>query len=184
MDQAFQTMMDNIYKNTGKTVDEWVKIVREKNFAKHGEIIKFLKEEHSFTHGFANFVALKSKGSDANSVEDKDSLVIKQYAGKENLKQIYNNLISRIMEFGDDIEIAPKVAYVSLRRKKQFAILQPATKTRFEINLIIKGQEAIGILEAITTANSMCSHKINLTSENDITSEVIDWLKIAYQKAG
>ncbi|MFH0734876.1 MAG: DUF4287 domain-containing protein [bacterium] len=184
MDQAFQTMMDNIYKNTGKTGEEWIELVKSKSFAKHGEIIKFLKEEHSFTHGFANFVALKSKGSDANSTEDKDTLIIKQYIGKENLKSIYNKMISEIIKFGNDIEIAPKVAYVSLRRKKQFAILQPATKTRLEVGLMIKGQEPTGVLEEIKTANSMCSHKINLLNENEITAEVINWIKTAYEKAG
>lgn len=88
------------------------------------------------------------------------------------------------MKLGKDIEIAPKNTYVSLKRKKQFAILQPATKTRFEIGLNIKGQEPKGILEIISTPNSMCSHKINLETENDITKEVLDWVKKSYQNAG
>ena len=70
MDHAEETMMQNIQKNTGKTFNQWIELVQKKNFAKHGEVIKFLKEEHGFTHGYANFVAHKAKGSDAGSVED------------------------------------------------------------------------------------------------------------------
>lgn len=183
MDQAEKTMLDNLYKNTGKTLEQWMTIVKQKNFAKHGEIIKFLKEEHSFTYGFANLVALKSRGTDAASIENKDELIEKQYKGKEHLKPLYDKLIAEILKFGKDIEIAPKNAYVSLKRKKQFAILQPATKTRFEIGLNLKDRKPEGILQAINSPNAMCSHKINLTDEKEITTEIINWLKAAYQEA-
>lgn len=177
-------MIENLYRNTGKTLEQWMELVQSKNFAKHGEIVKFLKAEHGFSHGFANMVALKANASDAGSVENKDELVEKQYKGKEHLKPIYDALLSEILQFGDDVEVAPKIAYVSLRRKKQFALLQPATKTRFEIGLNVKGQEAQGVLETVDKANAMCSHKINLTTQEDITPEVVGWLKAAYQNAG
>ena len=184
MDQAEKTMTDNLHKNTGKTIEQWISIVKQKNFAKHGEIINFLKAEHGFSYGFANLVAHKSKGSDAGSVEDTSELIEKQFKGKEHFRPVYENLMAEILKFGNDIDIAPKNAYVSLRRKKQFALLQPATKTRFEIGLILKGQEAKGVLEIIPTANAMCSHKINIEKESDITAEVLDWIRIAYDKAG
>lgn len=183
MDQAELTMISNLHKNTGKTLEQWISIVKKEGFEKHGEIIKFLKEKHAFTHGFANLVALKSRGSDAGSVENKDALIEKQYKGKEHLKPLYDELLSKIKAFGKDIEIAPKNAYVSLKRKKQFATLQPASKTRFEIGLNLKGEAPKGKLEAITAANAMCSHKINLSGMKDIDKEVIDWLKKAYENA-
>jgi predicted transport protein len=184
MDKAEQTMVDNLYKNTGKTLDQWIKIVQGEKFEKHGQILKFLKEQHSFTHGFANLVAMKARGADAGSVENKDELIEKQYRGKEHFKPIYEKLILEINKFGKDIEIAPKNAYVSLRRKKQFAILQPATKSRFEIGINLKGQEPEGKLEAISSANAMCSHKINLSGMQDVNEEVIHWIKTAYENAG
>lgn len=72
---------------------------------------------------------------------------------------------------------------MSLRRKKQFALLNPAAKTRFEIGINLKGQEAKGRLEA-EKPNAMCSHKIKITDLNDIDHEVKDWLKRAYESAG
>ena len=59
MEKAEQTMLENLHKNTGKTLEQWIEIVKKQNFEKHGEILKFLKEKHSFTHGFTNMVALK-----------------------------------------------------------------------------------------------------------------------------
>ncbi len=183
MDQAEKTMMDNLLKNTGKSLDEWIAAVKQTNLSKHGEILKFLKEQHAFTHGYANLVAHKTLGSDAGSAENTDELIEKQYAGKEHLRPIYERLMNEIRRFGADVEIAPKNAYVSLRRKKQFAILQPATKSRFEVGIILKGQEPSGILEVISGANAMCSHRINLGSESDINPEVVEWIRKAYEKA-
>ena len=92
-------------------------------------------------------------------------------------------MIEEIKKFGNDIEIAPKNAYVSLRRKKQFAILQPATKSRFEVQLILKGQKPQGILESISTPNAMCTHKINIDEKSKVSKEILGWLKAAYDKA-
>lgn len=184
MDKAEQTMIDNLHKNTGKSLEEWIVIVRNKNFEKHGEIMKFLKEEHAFTHGFANLVALKSRGSDAGSAKNQDDLISSHYVGKEHFKPLYDRLLAEIQQFGNDIEIAPKKAYVSLKRKKQFATLQPATKTRFEIGINLKGQEPKGKLEEIKSSNAMCSHKINLEDIHSIDAEVIEWIKTAYNNAG
>ena len=144
MEQAEITMIANLHKNTGKTLDEWIEIVQQKNFVKHGEIMKYLKDDYAFTHGFANLVALKAKKSDANSIEDPTLLINKQFKGKEHFIPIYDELIEQILKLGKDIEVLPKNNYVSLKRKKQFATLQAATKTRFEICLTIKGQEAEG----------------------------------------
>ncbi|MDB5205529.1 MAG: hypothetical protein JWR72_604 [Flavisolibacter sp.] len=184
MDKGTQTMIDNLQKNTGKTLEQWINIVNKEKLLKHGEIIKFLKDQHALTHGFANLIAHKTKGSDAGSAENQDDLIVKQYEGKEHFKPLYDKLISEIQKFGNDFEIAPKNAYVSLRRKKQFAILQPATKTRFEIGFNLKGQDSKGKLEGISSANAMCSHKINLADIKDIDKEVIEWLKAAYDNAG
>lgn len=183
IDKATQTMIDNLHKNTGKTLENWIEIVIRENLPKHGEIIKFLKEKHGLTHGFANLIAHKSKGSDAGSAQNQDDLVIKQYLGKEHFKPVFDRLMAEIQQFGNDVELAPKNTYVSLRRKKQFAILNPATKTRFEIGINLKGQEPKGKLEA-EKPNSMCSHKINITDINDLDNEVLNWIRAAYENAG
>lgn len=183
MDKATQTMIDNLHKNTGKTLEQWIETVKARQFAKHGEIISFLKDTHGLTHGFANLIAHKAKGSDAGSADNPDDLVSKQYLGKEHFRPLYDKLMSEIMAYGNDIEIAPKNTYVSLRRKKQFAILNPATKTRFEIGINLKGQDPTGKLQA-EKPNSMCSHKISIAGMEDVDKEILQWIKKAYDHAG
>jgi hypothetical protein len=91
IDKAMQTMIENLRKNTGKTLEQWIKIVSKENIPKHGEIIKFLKDNHRLTYGFANLIAHKSKGSDAGSANNQDELITKQYKGKNILNHSMTN---------------------------------------------------------------------------------------------
>lgn len=176
------TMIENLYKNTGKPLEHWVEIVKERKSVKHSEMVNYLKDTYQLGTFYADLVVHKANGTDAGSSSEAVLLEM-QYKGKEHLKPLYDRLIAIIQNFGDDVGIAPKKAYVSLRRKKQFACLKPATKARFELELIIKGQEAQGVLQTLSGAGAMCTHKINIMTEADINDEVKGWLHLAYTKA-
>lgn len=178
------TMIKNLKEKYGKSLEEWVEVVKKTGIQKHGEIIKFLKSEHGFTHGFANLVSMKARGTDSASADSADSLVDDQYKGKESLRPIYEKLIGEIKKFGNDVEVAPKRAYVSLRRKKQFALVQPSTKTRLDIGINLKGFEATERLEASGSFNAMCSHRVRTSETGDIDNDLISWLRQAYDQAG
>lgn len=180
MDKALETMLANLQKNTGKSLEEWVAIVHGTGLSKHGEIIAFLKNEHQFGHGFANLVAHSALKSDAASLSETTDLVAEQYKGKEELFPIYQSLMAEIEKFGTDVEVAPKKAYVSLRRNKQFALIQPSTKTRLDIGLNLKDAAPVGKLELSGSANAMCSHRVRIEQPADVTPEVIGWIKQAY----
>jgi predicted transport protein len=182
MDKAASAMIENLKGKTGHSLNEWKALISKQNFSKHGEIVKFLKEEHKVTHGYASEIALKALGSDAASASDTDQLIESQYKGKEHLKPYYDKLIKEIQKFGGDFEIAPKKTYVSLKRKKQFITLNPASKLRFEIGFNLKGVEPKGKLEA-EKPNGICSHKINLADIKEIDKEVIDWIRMAFDNA-
>ena len=175
-------MEKGILEKTGKPLEHWIQLVLESKIDKHKEIIEFLKSKHNLSYGYANFIALKAKKSDAGSIAD-DDLLSGQYKGKENLMPIYAQLISKISKLGDDITITPKKDSVSIIRKKQFALIKPATKTRIDLGLKIKDKPIAGRLENSGPFGSMCSHRVQIASPNEVDSEVQRWLKEAYDGA-
>lgn len=176
-------MEANIVEKTGHPVEYWVKQVKTTGLAKHGEIVKMLKTDHGFTHGYANLVAHRTLKSSADQHEDAD-LVAAQYAGpKADLKPIYDRVIQLAEGFGDGIEVSPKKAYVSLRHKKQFALVQPSTKTRVDLGINLKGREPEGRLEASGSFNAMVSHRVRLESPDDVDDDVSNWLRAAFDAA-
>jgi hypothetical protein len=183
IEDATASMIANMKANTGKSLDEWLKVTAKAKLAKHGEIVKMLKADHGLGHGFANLVAHKTLSSDAGSSES-DDLLAAQYAGpKAALKPIYDKLITIVEGFGKDIELSPKKAYMSLRRSKQFGLIQPSTATRLDLGLNLKGVAPKGRLEASGSWNAMCSHRVKLEKAADVDAELKAWLKQAYDAA-
>ena len=183
IDAMAEKMVANMKEKTGKSLDSWLKIVSKSKIDKHMQIIKFLKTEHGMTHGFANMVAHHALNPVSQGADE--SLVDRQYEGaKADLRPIYEALLAVVKKFGDDVEVAPKKAYVSLRRKKQFAILQPSTKDRLDVGINLKGHDTSDRLEAAGSFNAMVSHRVRLTKKSDVNTELKKWLKEAYQSSG
>ncbi len=177
MDKALKTMIDNMPDKTGKALSEWKKLLNSKSFEKHSEAVKFLKTEHGVTHGFANTIVTLSKEKSTTS----EDLVKSQYQGKENLKPIYEALIKVIIDFGQDVIVTPKKGSVSIIRKRQFALIKPATKTRIDLGFKLPGKALTDRLENSGPFGTMCTHRVQLTDLNQIDDELKGWLNEAYQ---
>ena len=133
-------MENGLLKKTGYSLQYWIDVVKRSKLEKYKEIINFLKSEHDFTHGFANFVALKLLGTTSESFSADELLALQYSKGKNELKPIYELLKQKINDLGTGIEFVPKKANVSVKTKKQFALIQPSTKTRIDIGLKLRDQ--------------------------------------------
>ena len=180
---ALLSMLANYEQATGKSFDTWVALMRKSKFAKHGEIMKCLKEQHGMSHGYANQVALRALQA-ADVVAAPGDLVAAQYQGaKAALRPLYDKLATAIATFGGDVDISPKKTYVSLRRSKQFALIQPTTAERLDVGINLKAVPPKGRLEAAGSFNAMVTHRVRVTSANDIDAELLRWLRAAYDAA-
>lgn len=180
---AEASMIQNLEGKTGKALPAWLKLVAKTRLAKHGEIVAHLKTEHGVTHGYANLIAHRAlRAADGGGGDDGD-LVAAQFSGKEALKPIYDALVKAVRGFGADVEIAPKKTYVSLRRSKQFALVQPSTRTRIDVGINLKGVAPKGRLEASGSFNAMVSHRVRVSALEEVDAELIGWLKRAFAEA-
>jgi hypothetical protein len=188
IEQAKANMVKNLEEKTGRPLADWLKFVRGFGPLKHGEVVKRLKAEHGLTHGYANMVALTAAGSAGSAgpaAPAGDDLVAAQYAGdKAGLRPVYDKLLAAMTKFGPDVEASPKKAYVSVRRAKQFAIVQPTTKTRLDVGINLKGVAPAGRLEASGSFNAMVTHRVRVESAKEVDAELLRWLKSAYDAAG
>lgn len=181
-EQQAKTMLDNLPEKTGKTLEDWKSIIAGEQLEKHGKIVSFLKSQWQVTHGFANLIAHEYLNQ--QQVAEPDLIVAQYSKGKEALLPIYQSLLEQISAFGDDVEVSPKKSYVSIRRKKQFAIIQPSTKSRLDVGINLKGIEATSRLEASGSFNAMVSHRVRVTEISQVDVELLEFLRNAYIAAG
>ncbi len=179
MEKALQTMIDNMPEKTGKSLEEWKVILKEKGFTKHSEGVKYLKSEHAVTHGFANTIVSLSKEEPKEEID----LVANQYKGKEVLLPIYEALITYVNTLGEDIKITPKKGAVSVIRKRQFILIKPATKTRIDLGFKLKDKAEGERLGGSGPFGTMCTHRVKLSDVSEVDEELKAWVKEAYERS-
>ena len=185
LDKAVQTQLDNIQKKTGMSLAQLSAFIKKSGLAKHGEIRDMLKQKLGLGHGDANTLVhaiFKSDGTRAAEGKSQDAVLDEIYLGaKAGFRPIHEKLMKEIREFGE-FEIVPKKGYVSLRRKKQFAMIGPKTNTRFEVGINAKDfKKNVRLLEQ--PKGSMCNYIVNLTDAKEVDAELVAWIKSAYEGA-
>jgi hypothetical protein len=186
LDKAIQTQLENIQKKTGKSLNELAVIIRKSGLTKHGELRDYAKQKLGLGHGDANALVhavLQSDGQRAAEGKGEDAVLDDIYSGaKASMRPIHEKLMKEINKFGE-FEIVPKKGYVSLRRKKQFVMIGPKTNTRFEVGINAKDlKKNARMLEQ--PKGSMCNYIVNVTDVKEVDSELVAWIKSAYEGAG
>lgn len=182
------TQIANIQKRTGKSFEELSQLIQSSGLNKHGEIRSMLMEKLGLGFGDATMLVHFVLKTDSQiQVQEKglsmEGVLDEIYSGpKASLRPIHEKLMSYINQFGE-FEVAPKKGYVSLRRKRQFAMLGPASNTRFELGINIKQLEADERLIA-QPAGGMCNYKVKLTEAGQVDEQVVAWVRKAYEAAG
>ncbi len=174
-----ESMKKGLAAKTGKPLEHWVKLVKSSGLAKHGEQMSLLKDQHGLGHGHASFVCQAAKG---RFEADPGEMLEAQYKGKESLRPIYDALAEYAASLGGDVSIDPKKTSVAFRRSKNFAVVTPATKSRVDLGINLKGAPGTERL-AEEKPGSMCTHKVRLETAGDVDSDVKAWLKRAYDAA-
>jgi hypothetical protein len=183
VDEATKTQIRNIEAQTGKSLDELIQAGLATGITKHKELQAFFTNEYGLTYGNANVLTIFTRDKLKGAVGEEENFVAAQYTGKKApLRPIYDALISAVEQFGDDLEIAPKRTYVSLRRKKQFGLVQPGAG-RVDVGINLKGIAAGGRLEDSGSFNSMCTHRVRVGEVGEVNDELIGWLRQAYDAA-
>lgn len=184
--QAAATQIANIEKKTGKSLAELRELITQRGPAKHGQIRAWLVDELGLGHGDANtltHIALGSDGASAAAGKTPTEVLDEIYSGKKaHQRPIHETLMAAIDDFGD-FEVAPKKGYVSLRRKKQFAMLGPKTNDRFELGLNLREEVDHPRIKAMPPGG-MCHYVAGLTSSDEVDDELIAVVRRAYDAAG
>jgi hypothetical protein len=143
-----------------------------------------LKRDHGLSHGAAHRVSLTvragtaEQGAAGGDVDPIDTL----FGGRRaHLLPIAHALLAAVRRNGEH-ETAPKKGYVSLRRRKQFAMFKPAA-AHVDVGLVLPGVPPGGRLESAATFNALFTHRVRVRSVEEVDRELDRWLHQAYRAA-
>ena len=178
---AISNQLRNIEAKTGKSFKALCEIIAHSGIAKISEQRSMLIASLGLGYGDANMLALKAKEASVPAAADANPLEAIYGGAKAPLRALHEGLCAQIDKFGA-CEKAPKKNYISLRRKKQFAMLGPATKDQIELGLNAKGLQPTARLKALP-AGGMCQYAVRLSGPADIDAELLAWVRAAYDAA-
>ena len=178
---ALQTQLRNIETRTGHNLASFRQLLAASGLAKHSEKRSMLMQTLGLGYGDANTVVTLASQDPAPTAEADPLDAI--YSGpKAGLRALHDQLSAAIDKIGAH-EKAPKKSNVSFRRKKQFALIGPATKDLVEVGLNAKDLPASPRLK-VMPAGGMCQYTVRLGSAAEIDAELLGWVKAAYAAAG
>ena len=189
---ATVTQLKNIQAKTGQTINALHAAVAASGAAQHGERRSWLMAHFKLGYGDANAVAnffgkpLPDLGGGpapvpVNAADAGDPLDTIYTGPKAALRPLHEAVMAVVRGLGD-FEAAPKKSYVSLRRKKQFAMVGPATQNSIEIGLNCKDLPPHARLK-VQAPGGMCQATTRISAESEIDAALKGWLRRAFDAA-
>ncbi len=186
-----QKWVGELKQKTGRSLDEWLRLIKKSGPKDEKERREWLKTEHGLGTNSAWWLAERAAGK-GDEVGDPDAYLqaAEGYVeamfsgGKAGLRPIYNALLKTGLKIGKDVKACPCQTIVPLYRNHVFAQIKPTTQTRIDLGFALGEMKPKGRL--IDTGGfakkDRITHRIPITSLEDIDDEVKHWLKVAYER--
>jgi hypothetical protein len=186
-----QKWVTELKQKTGRTLEEWLRLIRKSGPKDEQARREWLKTEHKLGTNSAWWLAERAggKGSDVDDpdtyLKAAEGYVEQMFSGsKAGLRSIYEQLLKVGLKVGKDVKACPCQTIVPFYRKHVFAQIKPTTTKRIDIGFALGDLKPTGRL--IDTGGfakkDRITHRIPLESVSDIDDEVNHWLKVAYDR--
>lgn len=177
-----RAVVANLPEKTGKTLEQWVAILRKSGPAERKEQVAWLKSAHGLGHVTAQVIVANAAG-EGDAYENTQKFVDDLFGkGDAPLRKIYDRLVEAVKAL-PGTEIKPCKTYVPFSHRVQFARVKPAGKTHVEVLLALDKEPAKGRLAAIKSNDGRLNRKVELGALGDVDAEVRGWLKKAHAAA-
>jgi predicted transport protein len=175
------TVVARCEANTGRPLPAWAALAKKARAKDAKQARAWAKGQGLSTVYQTAIVETLFPGGD-----DDDALVDAQYAGpKAALRPVYDALVEAVRAFGSDVQVMPRKSQVTFTRETTFAVVRAATKTRVDVALKLHGDGPTSRLVADPmAAKSDPSHVVAVSATGDVDTELVAWLRKAYDRAG
>jgi len=184
-----QKWVETLKEKTGRSLDEWLKLLKKSGPPTEKERREWLKSDHGLGTNTAWWLAERAEGkgeekSDPDAyLRAAEKYVEDMYAAKAGLRPAYDALLKIGLGMGKDVKACPCQTIVPLYRNHVFAQIKPTTKTRIDMGFALGARKAEGRL--IDTGGyakkDRITHRIPICSVAEIDDEVKKWMRAAYE---
>jgi hypothetical protein len=186
-----QKWITELKQKSGRSLEEWLALIKKKGPKDEKARREWLKTEHGLGTNYAGWLAASADGKNNELSDPEEYLTAAEgyvetmFSGaKAALRPIYNALLKLGLTLGKDVKACPCQTIVPLYRRHVFAQIKPSTRTRIDLGFALGDLKGAGrLIETGGFAKKdRITHRIEITSPEDIDDEVKQWLKSAYDR--
>jgi len=179
--EMYERIAAQTKRETGSDVAAWNKRIKDRGPSSAADLKAWLNE-HGVDGYPAMLLGFETFGYPDYLEASADELIDGQYRDKPAIRPIYERLIEHLPVVGE-VEVQTRKTYVALiGPKRTFASIQPTTKTRVDIGLRFDDATlAKGLEPATSIGQSSMTHKLAISSVDEVNAESIGWLRRAYE---
>lgn len=185
-DKMMAAVTESMRERTGRTLDEWVALVQSSGVdpLDQNAVRRWLKSEHGVLQNSRWAIADAAARAAGWVPPTTSEYVDQQYSGaKAALRPIFDRLRSVIEALGDDITMEGRSTYTPFVRRRQFVAIAAATRSRVDVGLRYTSAPDSKLLTS-ATAPGQATHKLSLMAPEQVTKEVEQLLRAAYEQNG
>lgn len=178
----------NLKKTTGRSLDEWLKFIDKEGPRTEADRNAWLKKIHGMGTNTAGWFAARSVGKNSEDEDPKvylktaDAWVEEMFVKKPDIRPLYDAALKFGMSLGKDVKVCPCKTMVPFYRNNVFANLTPSTRTRLDLGLCLRGVPFTSRLTDTggTAKKDRITHRIAITTLDDLNADLKKWWKKAY----
>jgi hypothetical protein len=185
-EDMMSAVTDSMAQRTGRTLEEWVELVRgsEVDPLDQNAVRRWLRDVHGVKQNsqwaIAN-AAARAAGWQRPTV---DEYVDAQFTGaRAALRPVFDAVRTAAESLGEDVVLEGRGTYTPFVRRRQFAAAATATSSRLDLGLRFVDPPASARLQPAKGPGS-ATHKVALTTPDDVDDEVRALLRAAYEQNG
>jgi len=178
-----QEFIQTAKEKTGRTLEQWLPVVKKSGLTKQMEITNWLKAEHKLNHLQAQLLAGLYLNNGKPVYQNEASLLDNQFAKCEEMRPLFNAVSEMILKQFPDAQLIPKKTYVSFTATREFAAINIKPK---EIRLGIDlGDTAFNdTMQKTKLSGPMprISHMAVITDIKQFDKKLIEYLQLSYNR--
>ena len=180
-----ESCIANLPKKTGKTLEQWLAIIKKSGPPTEKERREWLKKEHGFTTNYASWVAERAEGRGSFADQyDPEAYVGGIFAGPKTVfRSAYEAILAFGFKLGKDVKVCPCQTMIPFYRNHVFAQVKVPNRSRLDLGYALKDTPVRGSL--IDTGGfakkDRITHRIEIVALTDFDDEAKKWMRTAYE---
>lgn len=178
-----QEFIQTAKEKTGKTLEQWLPVVKASGLSKTMEITNWLKAEHKLNHLQASLLTGLYLNNGKPVYQNETSLLENQFIKCEAKRPLFDAVSEKILSLFPDTQLIPKKTYLSYTATREFAAINIKPK-ELRIGMDLGDMPFTEDVQKSKLTGPMprISHMVIITDLKQFDKKLIEHLQSSYNR--